>query len=94
MARRRARGGGPGRTIAADAPFSGGTFNRTHQIRLVDQSGNVLASSAVVSLNAGNCTIAPTMVDLTGVTAILMQGAGTDSWCGDLQPTGCFLTVT
>lgn len=87
-------GGGPGRTISAAAPFSGGTFNRTHQIRLIDQSGNVLASSPVESLNAGTCTIAPTTVDLTTVTAILMQGAGTDSWCGDLQPTGCYLTVT
>ncbi len=87
-------GGGPGRTIAAAAPFDGGTFNRTHQIRLVDQSGNVLASSPVESVNVGTCTIPATTVDLTLVTAIQMQGAGTDSWCGNLQPSGCFVTVT
>lgn len=87
-------GGTTGRAVAAEAPFNGGQFSRTHQIRLVDQSGNVLGSSTVLSQDSGTCTISLTNQDLTGVTAIKLQGAGTDSWCGTLQPTGCFVTVT
>lgn len=87
-------GGGPGRTLSAAAPFNGGSFSRTHQIRLIDQSSNVLASSSVISADSGTCSIAAFTIDLTGVTAIKMQGAGTDTWCGTLQPSGCFVTVT
>lgn len=87
-------GGTTGRNVSAEAPFNGGSFSRTHQIRLIDQSSNVLGSSSVISADSGTCTISLTNVDLTAVTAIKMQGAGTDTWCGTLQPTGCFVTVT
>ncbi|MFR9767038.1 hypothetical protein [Nocardia sp. SC052] len=83
-------------TLSASVPFTGGIFNSAHQIRLVDQSNNVIGSAgSAVSANSGTCTVTVNNVNLSGITSVgvQMSAAGTNN--GSVTTgTGTFLTIT
>lgn len=82
-------------TIAAQAAFSGGNFNRTHTIRLVDQDDNVLATGSGVGANAGTCTVTASNIDLTGITSVGVQMWASASSGGNVSGgAGTFATIT
>ncbi|MGW6121521.1 hypothetical protein ACWFRF_20940 [Nocardia sp. NPDC055165] len=81
-------------SISGQAAYTGGGFARTHSIRVVDQSGNVIATGSPNTNTSGNCTVSATGVDLTGVTALALQMSG-DFSAGTLSSgASTFLTVT
>lgn len=77
------RGSKTGATITASVPYSGG-FDFSHQIRLVNQSGTVLATGSAVATSSGTCTVTATGVALSTITSVgvemlfaLASGGGT-----------------
>lgn len=82
-------------TVSASVPYTGGFFNRNHTIRLVDQSGNVIATGATITLNAGTCTVTANNVDLTAITSIGVQMNSSGSNAGTVTSgSTCNLTIT
>ncbi|MFC5789652.1 hypothetical protein ACFPPE_07265 [Agromyces tardus] len=81
-------------SISGQAAYTGGGFARTHSIRLIDQSGNVIATGSPNTATSGNCTVSATGVNLSGVTAIALQMSG-DFSAGTMSAgAGTFLTIT
>lgn len=83
-------------TVAASVPFSGGSFTRTHAIRLVDQSGSVIgAAGATITANSGTCTVTASGINLTGITSIGVQMQSNGSSAGTVSSgSTCNLTIT
>jgi hypothetical protein len=81
-------------SISGQAAYTGGGFARTHSIRLIDQSGNVIATGSPNTATSGNCTVSATGVNLSGVTAIALQMSGDFSPGTMSAGAGTFLTIT
>ncbi|MEU3011040.1 hypothetical protein [Nocardia asteroides] len=83
-----------GATISGQAAYTGGGFGRTHSIRLVDQSGAVIATGSPNTATSGNCTVTATGVNLAGITAVELQMSG-DFSAGTMSAgAGTFVTIT
>lgn len=82
-------------TLTANVAFTGGTLNVSHQCRIVDQSGNVLATGSAVSANSGTCTASYTG-SLVGVTSIGVQIISGNASYGGTVTAGAttFLQIT
>lgn len=88
------QGSKTGATISGQAAYTGGGFARTHSIRVVDQTGAVIATGAPNTNTSGNCTVTATGVNLSGITALELQMSG-DFSAGTMSAgAGTFLTVT
>lgn len=82
-------------TISASIPFSGGIFSSAHTVRLVTQSGTVIATGAAVNANSGTCTVTANNVNLTGITSIGVQMNSGGSNAGNVSSgSSCLLTIT
>ncbi|WP_159844957.1 hypothetical protein [Nocardia sp. CY41] len=82
-------------TLSASIPFSGGIFNSAHQLRLVDQSNNVIATGSAVSANSGTCTVTASGVDLSAITSVGVQMSAPGTNNGSVSTgTSTFLTIT
>jgi hypothetical protein len=81
--------------LAAAVPYTGGQFLRQHRCRLVDQSGGVIATGAIVAADTGTCTVTATGVDLTGITSIAVEMNSSGSGSGTVTSgSTCNLTIT
>lgn len=82
-------------TLTAAVPFSGGLSLRQHRCRLVDQSGNVIATGSIVAADSGTCTVTATGVDLAAITSIgLEMNANGGSGGTVTSGSTCYLTIT
>lgn len=82
-------------TISAQVPYTGGIFSRQHTIRVVNQSGTVIATGATISADSGTCTVTATNVNLTGVSSVGVQMNSSGSNAGTVTSGATsFLTIT
>jgi hypothetical protein len=86
------QGSKSGSVVSASIAFTGGLGTRT--IRLVDQSGNVLATGT--GATSSPATVSAPAQDLSGITSIGVEMSGSSPSSGGTVTSGAtsFLTIT